>query len=137
MELEAVNDRPALRRLTVTSEPKKRKAGKQVEARTEEEKSKERVKKEKSEARAAKKSLSEAVRRDAERVHLERMSALFQAPKHGWTRKEALCLGEINFLIDGCDESLTNFAPVALYRLYGPDAFPRDFVKVRPATSGL
>lgn len=108
------------------SAPKRGKAGEQGKGEAEEGKSEKR----------AKKSKAERAKRDEERVHLERMCSLFKAPRKGWTKREVLSLGEKIFLIDGRDESLTNFVPVVLFRLYGPDAFPRDFIKVRPTTSG-
>ena len=99
-------------------------------------KSVERTEKIKSETKA-KKSESEAVRRDAERYHLERMCLLFRAPAKGWTRKEVLSLGKITFHIDGRDESLTNFFPVVLFRLYGSEAFQPGFVQVHPTATEL
>ena len=94
----AVNQGPSLRRLVVTSEPKQSAGDEQAERRTRKGKS-------------AKKSQSEAVRRDAERCQLQRMCLLFKAPRNGWTRKEVLSLGEIAFLIDEHDESLTKIYP--------------------------
>ena len=123
----AVNQLPALRRMAATSKPKQRKAGKRAEGQGE---------KRTTEGRA-KKSEAEILRRGGERQHLERMCSLFKAPEKGWTKKQALSLGEIIFLIDGCDGSLTDFVPVTLFGLYGPEAFPLGFVKVRSTTSGL
>ena len=92
-----------------------------------------------SEGRAKKsaKTKREKLRRDTERIHLERMCSLFKAPTNGWTRIEALSLGETNLLIDESDESLTDFVSVVLFRLYGPEAFAPGFVVVRPTAPGL
>ena len=103
----AVNQGPSLRRLVVTSGSKQRADDEQAERQSRKGKSVERAGK----AKSAKKSQSEAVRRDAERCQLQRMCLLFKAPRNGWTRKEVLGLGEIAFLIDECDESLTEFYP--------------------------
>jgi len=137
----AVNQQPALRRALVTSKPGESPGDEQVEGQVRKGKlggqaeSKSVGRGEKSKGRA-KKSKSEMKRRDAERHQLERMCSLFKAPKRGWTRKEALSLGEINFLIDGSDGSLTDLVPGILLRLYGPEAFPPGFVVVRPAAPG-
>jgi len=53
--------------------------------------------------RHTKKNGSEKARRNSERHHLERISRLFKAPRQLWSKKEVLILGEIIFLIDGCD----------------------------------
>ena len=122
----AVNQEPALRRTAVAPEPRQR-TGELGEGLAE---------KGKSEGRA-RKSKTERARRDVERHHMERICSLFRAHGKGWMKKEVLSLGEIIFLIDGCDESLTNFVPVVLFRLYGPGVFPPNFVEVRPAVPRL
>jgi len=85
----------------------------------------------------AKKSKSEALRRNAEQFHLERVCLLFSAPQNGWTKKEALSLGELIFLIDGWDQSLTDLVPAVLLLFYGPSVFPPGFIQVRPTAPGL
>ena len=50
-----------------------------------------------------KKNGSEKARRDWERYYLERISRLFRAPRHLWSKKDVLSLGEIISLIDRCD----------------------------------
>jgi len=95
----AVNQEPSLRRSLGTS--KQRTDGEeegQVEEQVEEEaegeeatgKGKGRATKE----GRAKKSKSEALRRNAECYHLESICFLFKASRKGWTRKDALSLGE-------------------------------------------
>ena len=141
----AVNQQPTLRRALFTSRVGQGPGDEQAEGQVETGKSGNLAGKNKSEGRSKetdskgrdRKRESEMVRRGAERHELERMCALFKAPGKGWTRREALSLGEINFLIDGNNESLTNFVPVVLFRLYGPEAFPPGFVVVRPTTLGL
>ena len=120
----------------VTSGPKQKAGSEQTEGRARKGKSVERTGKIKSETQV-KKSQSEAVRREAERCHLERMCLLFKAPAKGWTRKEVLSLGKITFFIDGYDELLTTFIPVVLFRLYGSEAFQPGFVQVRTTATGL
>jgi len=132
----AVNQRPSLRRLVVTSQPKQRMGDDQTEGQTRKGKSVERTRKVKPETQA-KKTKSEAVRRDAERYHLERMCLLFRAPAKGWTRREVLSFGKITFLIDGRDGLLTNIIPAVLFRIYGAEAFQPGFVEVRPTAPGL
>lgn len=83
----------------------------------------------------AKKNESEKARRVSERDHLERISRLFKAPRQLWSKRDLLSLGESIFLIDGRNLLLTKFVPVVLFRLYGPNAFPRDFLEVRPIPS--
>ena len=145
----AVNHQPTLRRAQVTSKPGQSLGGEQAEGQARKGKSGRRAGKGRLEGRggksesegrakkSAKKSETEKLRRDTERIHLERMCSLFKAPKNGWTRTEALSLGETNFLIDESDESLTNFVSVVLFRLYGPEAFAPGFVVVRPAAPAL
>jgi len=120
----------------VNPKPKKGADDEQAERRARKGKSVGRARKVTSEARANK-SKSEAARRDAERCQLERMCLLFKAPTNGWTRREVLSLGKIIFLIDGRDESLTNFIPVLLFRLYGSEAFQPGLIEVRPTAPGL
>ena len=141
----AVNQQPALRRVLVTPEPGQGPGEEQAKRHARKGKSADQVGKSKPEGRSeeikskerANKRESEMVRRGAERHELERMCSLFKAPRNGWTRKEALSLGEINFLIDGIDEPFTNFVPVVLFRLYGPEAFPPGFVVVRSTAPSL
>ena len=141
----AVNQQPALRGVLVTSEPRQGPRDEQAEGRFRKGKSRDQTGKSEPEGRSketkskerANKRESEMVRRGAERHELERMCSLFKAPRNGWTRKEALSLGEINFLIDGIDEPFTNFDPVVLFRLYGPEAFPPGFVVVRSTAPRL
>jgi len=83
-----------------------------------------------------KKNGSEKARRGSERHHLERISRLFKAPQQLWSKKDVLSLGESMFLIDGRNLLLTKFVPAVLFRLYGAEAFPRDFIEVRPISSG-
>jgi len=86
--------------------------------------------------RRAKKNESEKARRVSERHHLERISRFFKAPRQLWSKRDLLSLGESIFLIDGRNLLLTKFVPAVLFCLYGPDAFPRDFIEVRPIPSG-
>jgi len=150
----AVNQRPSLRKTPGRSKPVQEAGGEQEEgpaepkakgkgkARAEgiaQHKGKGRAREEgqaKEEGRA-KKSKLEALRRDTERFHLERVCLLFSAPQNGWTKKEALSLGELIFLIDGCDQSLTDFVPAVLFLFYGPSVFPPGFIQVRPTAPGL
>ena len=79
-----------------------------------------------------KKNGTEKARRDLERHHLERVSCLFRVSREQWSKKDVLSLGEMIFLIDGCDWLLTRFVPVVLFLLYGPKAFPSTFIEVHP-----
>ena len=112
MKLAVVNQQPTLRQSAGSSKPG-RETG--------------REKKEKS----VKKNGKEKGRRDTERHHLERISRLFRATGQRWSKKDVLSLGKKNFLIDGCEQTLTKSVPAALFLLYGSEAFPRDFVEVR------
>ena len=98
----AVNQQPSLRRWVSMVKPKQETDGDgeeeegQVEAKAEEEaegngkgKGKGRAEKE---GRAKKR---ERLRRNTECFHLERICFLFGAPRKGWTRKDALGLGEL------------------------------------------
>jgi len=130
----AVNHQPTLRRALFLSKPGQSSGDEQAEGQARKGKSGRRAgksglewrgKQSESEGRAKKsaKSEREKLRRDTEWIHLERMCSLFKAPTNGWTRTEALSLGETNLLIDWSDESLTDFVSVVLFRLYGPEAF--------------
>ena len=89
------------------------------------------------EGKPNKKNMSEKARRDLERYHLERISALFRVYRQPWAKKEVLSFGEAIFLIDGGNRLLTEFIPAVLFLVYGSEPFPRDFIAVRPIAPGL
>ena len=76
----------------------------------------------------------EKLKREEERLHLERMSYLFKvaAPEKVWTRASVLSLGKVIFPIGGLKQSLTRSAPAVVFLLWGPDAFTPGFVRVSP-----
>ena len=55
-----------------------------------------------------KKNELEKARRDSERHHLDRISRLFKATQHQWSKKDVLGLGESIFFIDGTLDCLPN-----------------------------
>lgn len=115
--LMVINQRPALRGSVGKSKIGQKMGGKRMGRRT-------------------KKNETEKGRRDSERYHLGRISRLFKRAEQQWSRMEVLGLGESIFLIDGRNWLLTKFVPAVLSLLYGPEAFPGDFVKVRPTAPG-
>ena len=117
-KLAAVNQQPALRRPPGTSQPGRVMCGERM-------------------GKYARKNGTEKERRDWERHHLERISRLFKATRQLWSKKEVLSLGKIIFLIDGHNRLLTKFSPAVLFLLYGPAAFPPDFLEAHLTTSGL
>lgn len=84
-----------------------------------------------------KRNQSEKARRGTERSHIERISRLFRAPGRIWSKKDALGLGEMIFLVDECDWLLTKCVPAVLFLLYGHAAFPRGVVEVLPNPPAL
>jgi hypothetical protein len=80
-QLTVVNQQPSLRQSTDTSKPKQRSGGERME-------------------KQIKKSESEKVRRDEERLQLARISRLFRAPRGLWSKKDVLSLGKTKFLIN-------------------------------------
>jgi len=100
----AVNQEPSLRRSPGTSKPKQGTDGEEEEGQADEEAEEEAEEEEaegkgKGKGRAkegrAKKCKWEKLRRNTECDHLERICFLFGAPRKGWTRKDALGLGEL------------------------------------------
>ena len=116
--LVAVNPQSALRRATNVPEAGKKVNGLQSEKRK-------------------KRSGLEKERRDNGRFQVERISRLFRASGHNWAKKDVLSFGELIFRVHGRDWSLTRCVTAAVFLLYGPAAFPRDFIWVRHTTMGL
>jgi hypothetical protein len=83
------------------------------------------------------KSEAEKERRGDERDPIDRISRLFRAPPKLWTKKDVLCLGKTIFYAGGWNWLLTNFISGTLFLMYGPEAFPQGFVRVRHAAAGL
>ena len=85
--------------------------------------------------RQEKRNQMEKDRRGRERYQLERICLLFKVAPSGkpWSRKNALCLGEILFHVVLDVTIPYKFDPGVLFLMYSPTAFPPGFVEVRPA----
>ena len=116
----AVNPRPALRQSPSAPGTGTKTSGKQSE-------------------RRAKRSKTEKERRDRERCQLERMSRLFKVSPNlkVWSRKDVLSLGKMISRVLGGDRLLTKLDSAVLFLLYGPTAFPRGFIEIRPDSQSL